>query len=94
MIPVATLPGRMKGRHVVRRIIVRIIQVRVLAQDQTMHKEQDGLVLEAEPRQRMALRLLLLNPRLKPNVLTRLAVFLQRPNLARQYTEVHALEPK
>lgn len=29
VIPAATPPGRMKGRHVVRRIIVRIIQILV-----------------------------------------------------------------
>ena len=82
MIPVATLPGRMKGRHVVRRIIVRIIQVRVLVLNLIMLKEADGLVLEVEPRQPMVLRLLLLNPRLKPNVLVQPMVSRQHPSHA------------
>ena len=72
----------MKGRHVRQVIIARIIQVRVLALNLIMLKEADGLVLEVEPRQRMVLRLRLLNPRLKPNVLARLMGSRQHPSHA------------
>lgn len=65
-----------------RRIIVQIIQVRVLALNLIMLKEADGLVLEVEPRQRMVLRLLRLKMQPKLNVLAQLMGSRQHPSHA------------